>query len=96
MNLEDNKNKEKIYSEKDLISIINFLNQGYELNKSKTLALQQDPLIHLISESVMDHFDIKTLIPRSRKTEDIVPMVVFFYLILKLLPYILRVYEFQE
>ena len=80
MNLENN--EEKIYSEKDLISIVNFLNQGYELNKSKTLALQQDPLIHLISESVMDHFDIKTLIPRSRKTRDIIPMVVFFYLVI--------------
>jgi len=73
--------KEKIYSDKDLDSIINFLKQGYELSKAKILSLQEDPLIHLISNSVMDYFNIKTLIPRSRKSEDIIPMVVFFYLV---------------
>ena len=74
--------KEKIYSDKDLDSIVNFLKQGYDLKKAKILSLQQDPLIHLISNSVMDYFEINTLIPRSKKSEDIIPMVVFFYLVI--------------
>ncbi len=74
--------KEKIYSDKDLDSIVNFLKQGYDLKKAKILSLQQDPLIHLISNSVMDYFETNTLIPRSRRSEDIIPMVVFFYLVI--------------
>ena len=74
------------FSEQELHDIVDLVQKGIDIEIAKekvTAEYKSDNFkkVKKISESVMRHFEVDTLIPKSRRTPEIMPMQVFAFLI---------------